>query len=398
MKTRVQTALVATLLSIIAHAYLTLHYYPLKFGFASGQSICNVSAKFDCDAVSTSAYSAFLGLPLSVWGGAFNAVLFFLILMGWLEWTEKSERTRRFALALSGASLIASLVMGAVSLLWMNSYCLFCIGLYVLSLITFFVYKGVLREPFWANFKQDVPAIFSESRWLLVSLAAIPVLAYLVHRMFMQNFSDEQLARMVNETISHWEASPKQEFVAKPSLTMGPDADKADMVLVEFADFRCGHCKHASYTLHPFVNEHKNVRFEFYSFPLDGTCNEKIESKDGISCRLAASVICAEHDGKGWDLQKRLFNLQDQTVRHSSVQDTDIFLSKQVAELGLNWESVERCMNDSATVDAIKAQAKQGALVNVMGTPTIFANGRQLNRGSMTPVLQRALEISKSKK
>ena len=81
MKRRIQIALMGTLLSVLAHLYLTLHYYPLKFGFAAGQSICNLNAKFDCDAVSTSVYSAFLGIPLSVWGAAFNAVLFMLILL-----------------------------------------------------------------------------------------------------------------------------------------------------------------------------------------------------------------------------------------------------------------------------------------------------------------------------
>lgn len=30
-------------------------------GFASGQSICNLSAKFDCDAVSASSFSIFSG-------------------------------------------------------------------------------------------------------------------------------------------------------------------------------------------------------------------------------------------------------------------------------------------------------------------------------------------------
>ena len=67
MKRRYQIALGGTFLSILAHLNLTQHYYPLKFGYASGQSICNLNSKFDCDAVSASAYSAFAGIPLSVW-------------------------------------------------------------------------------------------------------------------------------------------------------------------------------------------------------------------------------------------------------------------------------------------------------------------------------------------
>jgi protein-disulfide isomerase len=45
-------------------------------------------------------------------------------------------------------------------------------------------------------------------------------------------------------------------------------------------------------------------------------------------------------------------------------------------------------MNDPSSLDAIRAQAKQGGLVNVQGTPTMFVNGQQLNRGQILPVLQ----------
>ena len=47
-------------------------------------------------------------------------------------------------------------------------------------------------------------------------------------------------------------------------------------------------------------------------------------------------------------------------------------------------------MADPMSLDAIRSQAKQGGLVNVQGTPTIFANGKLLTRGNMVPVLQAA--------
>src|ERR1035437_4670532 len=108
MKTRIQLALMGCLASIAAHLYLTMHYYPLKFGFASGQSICNLNAKFDCDAVSASSYASLFGMPLALWGAATNAVLFVLILLSWLEWSEYPERLKRWTLALAAASFGAS--------------------------------------------------------------------------------------------------------------------------------------------------------------------------------------------------------------------------------------------------------------------------------------------------
>lgn len=397
MKRRIQIALGGTFLSILAHLDLTRHYYPLKFGYASGQSVCNLNAKFDCDAVSASAYSAFAGIPLSAWGLAFNAVLFMMILLAWLEWSDHPERLRRWTVLLSGLSLGASVVMGSIALTMMNNYCLFCIALYVLSAIVFFALKGISKEPFLANIKRDVSSLFSESRGILLALVAIPGLAFMSDRIFTQSLGGgAQVSRAVNESIHEWSSSPAQEFVAKPSLATGPEKDKAAMTLVEFADFRCGHCKRASFTLHAFVRAHPEVRFEFYSFPLDGACNDKITQSNGISCRMASAVVCAEKESKGWEMHDFLFDKQEAMMSIVAVPELDKELAKAVANFGLNWETMQRCLDQPETLEAVKNQAKQGALVNVMGTPTVFANGKLLSRGQMMPVLQKVLSESKN--
>jgi len=390
MKNRIQIALTSTLLSVIGHIYLTLHFYPLKFGFAGGQSLCNINAKFDCDAVSASAYSTFLNVPLSIWGAVTNGILFLLILITWLEWTDNPERMRRTTLALSGFSLLASVVMGSISLIFMHNYCLFCIGLYVLSAFTFFSFRGTLREPFWSKFKSDLPKLFQESQGLVVFVAAIPVLAFLMHMFFMQNMGDSKVTEVVEDSIREWQASPQNDFVAKPSMTLGPNREQAALTLVEFADFRCSHCKAASYTLGAFVKSHPDVRLEFYAFPLDGECNEKIQGANGISCRLAGAAYCAETLGKGWDALHILFADQENILKISTATELDGVLAKHFNQLGVNWEAITRCLQDESTKDAIRTQAKQGNLVNVRGTPTIFANGRLLPRANMLPVLSAA--------
>ncbi len=382
-------------LSVSAHLYLALHYYPLKFGFATGQSLCNLNAKFDCDAVSASSFSALLGIPLAAWGAVFYLILFMLILMSWLEWTDYPERLKRWTVLLAGGGFAASVVMGGISVTMMHNYCIVCMGLYALSLIIFIAVLGLLREPFAAGLKSDLPAMWSESRGLLVSIALIPVLAFFVHKIFSQNLGEDDIVRKVNESVSEWQRAKKNEFVAKPSLVMGPPAEQAVMVLSEFADFRCGHCKHASYTLHAFIKAHPDVRFEFYSFPLDGACNEKIQSSSGLSCRLAAAVYCAEKDGKGWPMHDLIFNKQDTINGFDKAEQIDGLLANEVSPMGLNWDTVQRCIGQPETSDAVKAQAKQGHLVEVGGTPTIFANGKMLGRGHVLPVLQAVYDLAK---
>jgi protein-disulfide isomerase len=192
--------------------------------------------------------------------------------------------------------------------------------------------------------------------------------------------------------------SPKIEFVAKPSLAKGAEASQATLILTEFADFRCGHCKRASFTLHAFAKANPDVRFEFYSFPLDGACNEKIPQATGLSCRLASAVYCAEKDGKGWEMHDLIFAHQETINNFTTSAQIDGLLAKEISSTGLNWESVQRCIEQPETTDSIKSQAKQGALANVPGTPTVFANGRLVTRGSMLPVLQAIHEKAKASK
>jgi protein-disulfide isomerase/uncharacterized membrane protein len=388
MKLRIQIALMSVLISIGAHFYLTSHYYPLKFGYSTGNSVCNLSGKINCDAVAASEYAAFFEIPVSVWGLAFNAVLFMMILLSYLEWSENPERLRRWTFLMVAMSLAGSVLMGAISIFLMSVYCIVCIGLYDLSIISFVAYKGVLKEPFFMHLKRDLSVMWTESRGILVALVSIPVLAFLTHQFFMQNLGNAQVARMVTESVEEWEHSPPQDFVAKPAITMGPEKDKATITLVEFADFRCPHCKRASYTLHAFVKAHPDVRFEFYAFPLDGQCNEKIGQSNGISCRLAAAVYCAEREGKGWEMHDMLFDKQEEIAPLQTPAELDTSLSKNVTPLGLNFETLQRCLDQPETMDAIRAMAKQGGLVNVMGTPTLFANGKLLSRGQLVPVLQ----------
>lgn len=350
--------------------------------------MCNVSQTFDCDTVSASKYSSFAGIPLSIWGGATNLALGFLLVVGWLGWAEKPERQRRWSLVLALLSVTASIAMGLVSTLWLRNYCLFCLGLYGLSAVIAIALWGVVREPIWPGIKSDFMTLTTESRGILLVLLAIPVMAWLTHRMFLQNFGGERLEQLVRQSVMDWQASSPVEFVAQPLLSTGASRDSARLRISEFADFSCGHCKRASYSLHAFTKAHPDVRFEFYTFPLDGKCNEEFDPGDGVRCNLAAAVVCAERNQMGWQMHDLLFDEQERLMHVYSVEQIQQELSKLATGIGLNIEAFTACLNDPTAMETVRAQAKQGALVNVRGTPTIFANSKLLNMGQTLPVLE----------
>ena len=395
MKMFSRIALLGTAISVIIHGYLTLHYYPLQFAAAASPSVCNIGGKFNCDAVSASNYSALFGIPVSIFGMVVNVILFGMILLAWLEWSDNTPRLRRAALFLAGSSLAASFVMGGISIFLLSNYCLFCIALYFLSLIIFECIRRTQTEPFFPGIKSDLPVLWAQSQSLIWTFVAIPVLAYLIHQGFLQNFGADQMDRIVGMVIQEWQANPPKEITAKPMLVTGPERSQAKMTISEFADFRCSHCAHAVSSLHAFTKSRPDVRFEFFSFPLDGECNGDPRNANGLSCHLAYAVQCAETKGKGWALHGQVFQNQDQLIQAQTVNELKEKLLPIYADLQLPVGEMETCIADPATKDSVSSQAKQGELAGVGGTPTIFVNQKLLSRGQALPVLEKAYSLSK---
>src|SRR4051794_35374246 len=80
----------AAILALATHAYLAFVHFDVQFGQATGDRICNIGDKFDCEAVSASRFSELLSIPLAIWGFAINSA--FLILLGLWAISEPEQR------------------------------------------------------------------------------------------------------------------------------------------------------------------------------------------------------------------------------------------------------------------------------------------------------------------
>lgn len=380
----------AIILAILTHAYLTNHYYPLKYGMAPTESLCQLGDNMDCDVAATSKYSSILGIPLSVFGMTFHVILLLMVISVWTGLSENKQRTLRVATLLAGFSVAMSLLLAVISATQLSAWCPFCILGYVFSFVIFAVLWMLLEEPLY-KVTSDIGALFTESRWLLVGILVIPASAFITHKAITKSFGGDRLETIVRSAVNEWKVNPAVDMSAfAPALAKGPEAGQAKMTLVEFADFRCGHCGMAAPSVHAFLKAHKDVRFLFYNFPLDGECNENIGSGDGVSCRLAKAVTCAgqEDSRKGFDLHDYIFKNQKDFQMTRKVSEADEKLKTAATAGGLDWDSMVTCMDDPATHEAIKAQVKAGHTSKIRGTPTFFVNGKLLSRGQFIPVLK----------
>jgi protein-disulfide isomerase/uncharacterized membrane protein len=387
-------ALLATVVAIGVHIYLTQHYYGLKFGLQEGPSVCNVSEKMNCDVVTASDYSALFGIPIALWGVMTNLVLLYFLAVTKWNLVQDSAQTSRYSFLLSGVTVIASAIMGFITLTKIGAICLFCVSAYVLSIVTFAATWLGAEKLTVANVKNDLKAIFGTQKWVLGFAIAIPVLAVLGNIMYLESHGMSEIEKIAKEKIAYWSVAPLQTFDSATGLQMQKGTVEPIMTIVEFADFRCSHCKQAATPLHSFASNHPDVKLIYKFFPLDGTCNEALGGRgDGISCGLAFAALCAEQSHqKGWAVHDYIYEHQADITAAGNIDKNVEEISKA---LQLPLEDLQACMKKPETREAVTKMAKEGDTAKIQGTPAIFVNGRVLDRGQMIPVLDAAYKSLK---
>lgn len=392
MNWKVRLALLSLIVAIFSHGYLALHYYPLHLGVAEGEAICTLSAKFNCDAVSASRFASLFGIPMAIWGLAANFVFLLMLLVYSLSLTESRGRLLRLTTLLTGFSAVTSIAMGSISLFFLGTYCLFCIFAYLASFVTFECMRREQQEPFFAKIGEDILSLFTSARINLIYFLAIPGGAFFLHNFFIQHYGAGDLDQVVNSSFLEWQAGTAYDFSSPPLLSKGSPPEGARMTIVEFADFRCGHCKMAATPISAFAKAKADVLVKFFAFPLDASCNSSISQGDGLSCRLAKSVLCANRQEKGWELHDLIFAQQDKMSRKKSGDELDWELKSASESIGIRFDDLKSCIDSAETHDLIKAQASLGVSARVEGTPTIYVNGKKLPRGQLIPVLERVYQ------
>lgn len=375
-------ALIAVLAAIGVHGYLTHFHFELKYGLSTADSACNVSSTFSCDAAAASRFSEFFGVPLALWGAVTNFMLLFLAAFFTLTEDSRKAVARTNILLLSSFVALMSILMGAISLLTLSRHCPFCILTYVLSFIAL--------AGFWLGLpKFGSPTRYrpADAKGLLIAGVTTLIIAFImnsgVRRNFVQN--PKEFEQTLKVFVREWNASPALSIEPVAPLVKGNADVNAKMTIVEFADFRCGHCKTAAPSLDAFVRAHPDVRLVFQTWPLDGECNSAISHANGASCALARAFICAGQKDLGWQAHNWIFAHQEQLGGVDSIMQK---LPEMSQELGLNWDEVKSCMDSDETKKTVKAQADLGARLNIQGTPAIFVNGKHLPGGQSLPVLR----------
>jgi len=141
---------------------------------------------------------------------------------------------------------------------------------------------------------------------------------------------------------------------------------EAPITIVEFSDFQCPYCNELQETLDQVLKAFpQDVRLVFKQYPLN---------IHQYARQASVAALAAHAQGKFWPMHDKLFQ------NFSAINEENI--KRWAREVGLNMGQFEKDMQSGKFEAAVQKDMADGAGAKVLGTPTLFVNGRRLQERS----------------
>jgi len=368
------------LLGLAASSAATyVHYNLIKNPDYS--SFCDLSEKVSCKAAYLSRYGSIGGVPVAIGGMVFFA---WVLLILWAARGKSSVADSAAAYIFAGSTLGLAVVLylAYASFFILGEVCPLCVATYVAVIGIFVVSGGASSVPM-----KSLPSrVFKDIRVLVATpLALVVALLFVAGASWgMTAFPREterppvvQLQPISNEQRSElerwWDMQPK-------ASNFPYDNAGAKVLVVEFADFQCPHCKQMYFAYKPILDrymaEHPNdVKFIFKNWPLSSVCNPAVPSiKFAATCEASSAYLQAKSKGTDEKLKDWFFLHQEELS-----PDTVKTAAKDIGKI------TDFDAQYPKTLQQIKTDGSIGASLGVDSTPVFFINGRRIPGGGAAP-------------
>ena len=436
---RIVAALVLCLAAAAVSGLLLLQHHGEPLAVSTVNQSCGGDGKTSgCDEVARSSWSALGGFPVAGFGLVFYlslALALVLALLGPLELRDPAGALVLLALAFG---LLIDLFLLGVQVVVIKAYCRFCIGTYVLGLLSL-----VALLPVWRAAGAALRALarregrLAFGAWVLgttaVASAAVASNVVLDYRAAgrQANLLGRPIAmaapapaasatpaasaaavtpsagetpetpagpqdakywrehaQKLQETIddprkleTYFSEKAQREFAnAKPveidvSTVPARGPVSAPVKVVEYSDFLCPFCRNLGLALAQFVPQAGGRVVVYYkNYPLDAACNPKLKQ----SVHPGACNVAL---GAVCAQRQGKFEAYHDRVFGTEFHNPQAADVVRVAgEAGLNAAAMAGCLDDPKTKEALDAQIAEGNRLEVNSTPTVYINAKKLPR------------------
>jgi len=176
-----------------------------------------------------------------------------------------------------------------------------------------------------------------------------------------------------------------QWWEQQPTLNMPFDNNGAKVLIVEFTDLQCPHCRQKYLEIKPILDKYagrpKDVTLLLKHWPISPACNPGVSTNVHPSaCDAAAAVVMARRKGTADALIDWFFTHQDEM--------TPATVRRAASEIG---KIPDFDAQYARAIQEVKTDVALGSALGVNSTPSFFINARRLPGGGLAAQLFAAL-------
>src|SRR5215207_6577774 len=277
--------LLFALLGLGASAAATYVHYNLIHN-PDYSSFCDINATVSCKAAYLSRYGSIGGVPVAVGG-----IVFFgwVLLMLWGAAGKSRIRDSALAYIFAGSTLALAVVLylAYASFFVLKEVCPLCVATYIAVIGVFIISGGASSVPMSSLPKRlltDMRVLVATPLAIVIALLFVAGTAWGVSAFPRESERPAVAAAAVPSAPLSAEQQGELErwWAMQPASPNFPyPNDGAKVLIVEFADFQCPHCKQMYATYKPILDrmlaQHpKDVKFIFKTWPISSKCNASV--------------------------------------------------------------------------------------------------------------------------
>jgi len=341
--------------------YLSISHYRVYTDIGY-RSFCAISKAINCDTVSQSPYSIFLGVPVPIWGIiGYTFFLLFLPVAG--SQTADKKRIWPLLLLVSLAFSIHSIILASISTFYIHSYCIMCIVSFGINFLLLY-YVWIICKRFntagiLEGLKRDIRFLWNKS-----------VLSTIIFGPF---FIGVVLVLAFFPNYWHFEP-PKLQSAVRTGITdegypwIG--SEQPELVITEFSDYQCFQCKKMHFFLRQLIGKYPGkIRLVHRHFPMDHKYNPIVKERFHVgSGKMALFAEYAKTEDKFWRMNDILFKMAGHV---------DYINIKELAEqTGLDYRKLAHATKNRVTRYKVKHDIAVGIKLGITGTPGFLIGGK----------------------
>jgi len=411
-------ALLLSVAGLVVSGILLQHHLVVEVGGDPlFNNICEVTENTSCDEVLASEWGEFewgrgegrISIPTAMLG-----FFFFAAMVSWFVVVGRPLGSRRRLHALpvlaTAAGTAGCVFLDYVMFTQLDKWCPFCFAAHVIAALLFIMTlllwprraAAVARpgRPVAPGFPPPVhqrlermspaPTAAHPSFHLIVvaillaaATSAAAWSAY--HRQLQKAYANEYFDRW-QEYENQYEAACDKFLAGKqlhiPISTEDPVYGPVDAphTVVVFTDFQCPYCRVLQKSLYDRFQENPGLfRIVFKYFPMNTTCNKHITRT--LYKGACAAVVTAEAarlvggNEAFWKMHDELFDKPKEFARQSTE-----FVQAATQRIGVDHDQLWRYIRTTSIWNRIRENVDQGHAVGVKGTPTMFFDGRKMDK------------------